>query len=259
MRLKQYQIDAFASRPFEGNPAAVCPLESWLEDATLQAIADENNLSETAFFVPSSKGYQLRWFTPVSEVDLCGHATLASAYVIFELLGNSGRTITFETRSGDLTVIKVGEFLQMDFPSRPLETCSAPPALITGLGQNPLEVLCADDYVAVFDHEDMVRAITPNLVELSRLDLRGVVVTAPGVDTDFVSRVFAPKFGIAEDPVTGSTHCELVPYWAARLNKNLLNAKQLSRRGGQLRCELKSDRVLISGQAIIFSEGEIRF
>lgn len=192
MRLNQYHVDAFANRPFEGNPAAVCPLEDWLEDNVLQAIAEENNLSETAFFVPSSKGYQLRWFTPVSEVDLCGHATLASAHVIFQLLGYAGQTITFETRSGDLLVTKIGEFLQMDFPARPLESCSAPAALLAGLGKEPIEVLCADDYVAVFDHEDDIRAITPNLAELSRLDLRGVVVTAPGVDVDFVSRVFAP-------------------------------------------------------------------
>lgn len=259
MRLNQYHVDAFANRPFEGNPAAVCPLEDWLEDNVLQAIAEENNLSETAFFVPSSKGYQLRWFTPVSEVDLCGHATLASAHVIFQLLGYAGQTITFETRSGDLLVTKIGEFLQMDFPARPLESCSAPAALLAGLGKEPIEVLCADDYVAVFDHEDDIRAITPNLAELSRLDLRGVVVTAPGVDVDFVSRVFAPKFGIPEDPVTGSTHCELAPYWGKKLGKNLLHAKQLSHRGGSLRCELKSHSVLISGRAVIFSEGEIRF
>lgn len=259
MRIKQYQIDAFADRCFEGNPAAVCPLESWLDDGLLQAIAAENNLSETAFFVPSSKGYHLRWFTPVREIDLCGHATLASAHVIFELLGYAGEAITFETKSGDLIVTKVGQFLQMDFPSRPLKTCSAPAALIAGLGKNPVEVLCADDYVAVFESEDIIRTLTPDLAELSRLDLRGVVVTAPCVDVDFVSRVFAPKFGIPEDPVTGSTHCELAPYWAARLGKNLLDAKQLSRRGGQLRCEVSSDRVLISGQAVIFSEGEIRF
>ena len=257
MKIKQYQVDAFATRVFEGNPAAVCPLDSWLDDSLLQAIAEENNLSETAFFVPSEKGFQLRWFTPLKEVDLCGHATLAAAHVVFDSLGYAKPAITFETRSGDLFVTRKGKLLEMDFPVRPPTPCLLPVLLAEGLGQCPLAVLAADDYIAVFDNEATIRAITPNQALLGQLDLRGVAVTAPGVEVDFVSRFFAPKYGIAEDPVTGSAHCELAPYWAHKLGKRILSAKQVSRRGGTIVCEVNADRVRLSGQAVTFMEAEI--
>lgn len=257
MKIRQYQIDAFATRAFEGNPAAVCPLEGWLDDGLLQAIAEENNLSETAFFVPSDTGFHLRWFTPASEVGLCGHATLATAHVLFEHLGHPGQAITFETRSGALTVKRKGDLLEMDFPARPPTPCAGFELLAGALGRQPLEVLRADDYLAVFDSEAAVRAITPDLALLGQLDLRGVVITAPGDDVDLVSRFFAPKLGVPEDPVTGSAHCELAPYWAERLGKTVLAARQVSRRGGSLSCEMRGDRVLLSGSAVTFMEAEI--
>jgi len=259
MKIKQYQVDAFATRAFEGNPAAVCPLDSWLDDALLQAIAEENNLSETAFFVPSEKGYRLRWFTPVKEVDLCGHATLATAHILFEKLGYAQPVIRFETRSGDLFVKKKGALLEMDFPACPPTPCTLPDLLADGLGRRPLEVWAADDYLAVFDSEATVRAITPNQALLGQLGLRCVVITAPGTEVDFVSRVFGPKFGIPEDPVTGSAHCALAPYWGKRLGKDVLSARQVSRRGGNVGCELKSDRVLLSGAAVTVMESDICF
>lgn len=259
MKIKQYQVDAFASRVFEGNPAAVCPLESWLDDSQLQAIAEENNLSETAFFVPAGSSFSLRWFTPVKEVDLCGHATLATAHVIFEMLGYAEPVIVFETRSGELFVEKKGKFLQMDFPASTPIPCEASEILVQGLGVRPIEVLAADDYLAVFDSEATVRAIAPNHILLGQLDLRGVIVTAPATEVDFVSRFFAPKFGIPEDPVTGSAHCELAPYWAGKLGKNSLSARQISKRGGNLGCELRGNRVVLSGSAVTFMEAEIAF
>lgn len=257
MKVKQYQVDAFASRVFEGNPAAVCPLDSWLRDETLQAIAEENNLSETAFFVPSEKGFRLRWFTPVTEVDLCGHATLASAHVIFNILGHSEQSVSFDTRSGELTVEREGEFLAMNFPTVPVKPCNPPIRLIEGLGQRPNEVLAGDDYVAVFDSEAVVRSISPDFSKLRELDLRGVIVTAPGRDVDFVSRFFAPKYGIPEDPVTGSAHCELMPYWSSKLGRASLNARQVSKRGGNIVCRTRGDRVILSGRAVTFMEAEI--
>jgi PhzF family phenazine biosynthesis protein len=257
MKIKLYQVDAFATRAFEGNPAAVCPLEKWLDDDLLQAIAEENNLSETAFFVPSAKGFHLRWFTPLKEVDLCGHATLATAHIIFESLGFTESVITFETRSGDLFVQKQAGLLQMDFPANKLTLCEISDTLVQGLGVRPVEVLADDDYLAVFDSEATVRAITPNQALLSQLDLRGVIVTAPGADVDFVSRFFAPKIGIPEDPVTGAAHCKLAPYWAGKLGKNTLSARQISKRGGNLICEVKTDRVILSGNAVTFMAAEI--
>lgn len=259
MKIKQYQVDAFATRAFEGNPAAVLPLEHWLDDHLLQAIAEENNLSETAFFVPNKKGFDLRWFTPVKEVNLCGHATLASAHVIFNILGYAQSTITFQTCSGELFVTKQGDLLQMDFPAYPPIPCEISEILVQGLGMRPLEVWAADDYLAVFDSEATIRAITPNQALLSQLDLRGIIVTAPGSDVDFVSRFFSPKFGIPEDPVTGSAHCALGPYWASKLGKNTFQAKQVSKRGGHLVCEVFNNRVLLSGSAITFMEAEISF
>src|SRR5690606_789536 len=232
-------------------------LEKWLDDDLLQAIAEENNLSETAFFVPSAKGFHLRWFTPLNEVDLCGHATLATAHIIFESLGFTESVITFETRSGDLFVQKQAGLLQMDFPANKLTLCEISDTLVQGLGVRPVEVLADDDYLAVFDREATVRAITPNQALLSQLDLRGVIVTAPGADVDFVSRFFAPKIGIPEDPVTGAAHCKLAPYWAGKLGKHTLSARQISKRGGNLICEVKTDRVVLSGNAVTFMAAEI--
>lgn len=257
MKIKLYQIDAFATKVFEGNPAAVCPLDRWLDDTTLQAIAEENNLSETAFFVPSEMGYHLRWFTPVAEIDLCGHATLAAAYVLFKILGYQNRSITFETRGGDLVVSRNGDFVEMDFPARMPRPCAVPDALISGLGRHPIEVLAADDYIAIYETEEEIKSIKPNHSKLQELDLRGVVITAKGKSVDFVSRVFGPKLGIPEDPVTGSAHCELAPYWKTRLGKNKFIARQLSSRGGEVGCEVKGDRVILSGQAVEFMEAEI--
>ena len=258
MKLKQYQIDAFTGKVFKGNPAAVCPLDKWLDDGVLLSIAAENNLSETAFFIPSNKGFKLRWFTPVTEVDLCGHATLATAHVIFNIAGFAGSSVTFETRSGDIIVERNGSLLSMDFPSKPPKPCVAPDLLVKGLGHIPAEVLSAMDYFAVYEDEDAIYSIKPDYVRLEKLDLRGSVVTAPGKDVDFVSRFFAPKLGVPEDPVCGSAHCELAPYWAEKLNKRNLTAKQLSFRGGDIFCELKGNNIVtISGQAVTFMEAEI--
>ncbi len=257
MKIRQYQIDAFTQKVFQGNPAAVCPLDSWPEDGVLQAIAAENNLSETAFFVPTARGYRLRWFAPLAEVDLCGHATLAAAYVLFELLGYPRQEIVFETRSGELTVRRQDGRFAMDFPAQPPVPCAAPAALVAGLGRQPLEVLKADDYIAVFEGEEDIRAIAPDLGKLAEIDLRGVAVTARGREADFVSRFFGPKFGIPEDPVTGSAHCELAPYWQAKLGKTRFSARQLSKRGGEVGCEVSGSRVILTGSAVKFMEAEI--
>lgn len=257
MKIRQFQVDAFTTRIFGGNPAAVCPLDAWLEDDLLQAIAAENNLSETAFFVTTKNGFHLRWFTPVAEVDLCGHATLASAHVLFGILGYPGQTIIFETLSGILTVERKGALLIMDFPAAPPVLCVPPGRLLESLGQQPVEVLSADDYFVVFDSEDTVRSVRPDFAKLAGLDLRGVIITARGKQVDFVSRFFAPKFGIPEDPVTGSAHCALAPYWSAKLGRQVLNARQVSKRGGDIQCELKGNRVALAGYAVTFMEAEI--
>jgi PhzF family phenazine biosynthesis protein len=257
LKLRQYQVDAFTEKLFGGNPAAVVPLSSWPDDSLLQAIAEENNLSETAFFVPSQGRFQLRWFTPVEEVDLCGHATLATAHVLFEILGYSERVITFETRSGELFVEREEGRLRMNFPACPPVPQEIPETLARGLGQRPLELLVADDYLAVYDSEATVRSISPDYGLLSQLALRGVIVTAPGTGVDFVSRFFAPRFGIPEDPVTGSAHCELAPYWSVRLGKNILAARQVSKRGGDITCEVTANRVFLIGNAVTFMEAEI--
>jgi len=257
MKLRLYQVDAFASRLFEGNPAAVVPLETWLPDDLLQAIALENNLSETAFFVPRGQGFELRWFTPAAEVDLCGHATLASAFVLFEKLGCLQAAIAFQTRSGTLTVERNGDLLRMDFPARVPERCTVPEGLVSGLGAEPMEVLGSDDYLVVYENEEAIRGLAPDLAALERLDRRAVCVTAPGDAVDFVSRFFAPRVGVPEDPVTGSAHCQLTPYWASRLGKTAFRARQLSRRGGEVLCELRGDRVLLSGRAVLYLEGLI--
>jgi PhzF family phenazine biosynthesis protein len=257
MKVLIYQVDAFTGKVFSGNPAAVCPLEDWLEDRTMQAIAAENNLPETAFFVLDVEGYRIRWFTPQSEVDLCGHATLASAFVLFNYIDKTLSEVTFDSKSGPLTVACEGELLCMDFPSQPAELCPAPREIAKGLGVEPMEVLRSEDYLAVLQGEDEVAKLKPDMGSLKKLDLRGVIATAQGKEVDFVSRFFAPKFGIDEDPVTGSSHCALIPYWSAKLGKQKLHALQVSQRGGELFCEDRGDRVLISGRVVKFMEGFI--
>ena len=257
MKIPLYQIDAFSNHIFSGNPAAVCPLKEWLEDSLLQAIAQENNLSETAFFVPEGNGYHIRWFTPVAEVDLCGHATLASAFVIFNYFETSSGHVSFNSKSGSLTVVKEDELLSMDFPSQPPVLCEAPKELLDAIGKEPLEVLCSEDYVAVFSTENDIVELNPDMALLKKLDLRGVIVTARGKNVDFVSRFFAPKFGVNEDPVTGSAHCALTPYWGNKLNKKNLHAYQVSQRGGEIFCKDCGKRVIISGKAVQFMKGSI--
>lgn len=259
--LRLYQVDAFADEPLRGNPAAVVPLEAWLPDELMQAVAAENNLSETAFFVPTGPGrYELRWFTPAAEVDLCGHATLAAGFVLFERLGEEGETVTFESRSGPLGVRRHRDGgLVLDFPARPGQPCVPPPDLVSALGARPLEALRASrDYMAVFASEREVRALRPDFARLETLDLPGVIVTAPGEEVDFVSRFFCPALGIPEDPVTGSSHCTLVPYWSRRLGRPTLRARQVSRRGGELLCADRGERVEIAGHAALYLEGVIR-
>jgi PhzF family phenazine biosynthesis protein len=252
-----YQVDAFASRVFTGNPAAVCPLESWLPDARLQEIAAENNLSETAFFVRDGEEYQLRWFTPAVEVDLCGHATLAAAFVLYKELGFTRPAIHFQTKSGELLVRRQDGLLALDFPSRPPDAVSVHPDLIRALGREPERVLAARDYVVIYQSEADVRALQPNMELLASVDRFAVIATAPGIDYDFVSRFFAPAKGVPEDPVTGSAHCTLIPYWANRLGKRRLHAYQASARGGELWCEDCEGRVHIAGRAFLFLRGTI--
>ncbi|MGH1460913.1 MAG: PhzF family phenazine biosynthesis protein [Neptuniibacter sp.] len=257
MELPIYQIDAFADKAFEGNPAAVVPLDKWLPDTTMQAIAEENNLAETAFFIPTDSGFHIRWFTPKDEVKLCGHATLASAYVLFNCLGYEGSGVSFDSLSGRLTVSRDGELLTLDFPNQKPTLCEAPNALVQGLGKQPDMCLANEDYVAVFSSEAELAAIQPAHPTLEQLDRRGIIVTAPGDKSDFVARFFAPKLGVPEDPVTGSAYTHLAPYWAERLGKTKLSAIQISARTGKLQCEVKGERVLISGKAVKYLEGFI--
>jgi PhzF family phenazine biosynthesis protein len=254
-----FQVDAFSKEKFGGNPAAVCLLESWLDAKTLQSIAAENNLSETAFLVPISEGqYHLRWFTPAVEIDLCGHATLASAFVIFSFINSSLSSVVFKTASGLLSVSRSGELLSMDFPARKPEPTEKTPLISQALGAEPLDVLRARDLLVVFNDEATVRGMNPDFDKLTQIrDVFAVIVTAPGEKSDFVSRFFAPNAGIPEDPVTGSAHCTLIPYWADRLNKTHLHAFQLSKRGGELFCENAGDRVRISGNAVLYAKGEL--
>ena len=258
MNIPIYQVDAFTLGPFSGNPAAVCPLEAWLDDATLQSIAAENNLSETAFIVASAEGYDLRWFTPALEVDLCGHATLAAAYVVLNHLRPELDAVTFATLSGKLVVSRDSDGLSMDFPARAPTQVAVSPALSDALGEAPSEVHASRDIVAVYDDEACVRRLSPDQARLLALDEGlGVIATARGDTVDFVSRFFVPKAGIAEDPVTGSAHCTLVPFWAERLGKSHLVAHQVSARGGELHCEHRGDRVTLSGQCTLFLTGSI--
>lgn len=257
MRIPIYQIDAFTDKQFKGNPAAVCPLTEWITEELMQNIAAENNLSETAFFVKKDNEYELRWFTPKTEVDLCGHATLASAFVVLNYLDKKKEKIIFNTRSGRLEVSKKDKLLSMIFPSREGKKTEIPEALIKGLGKKPKEAYKSRDYMAVFETEEEVKNLSLNIDELVKLDGLGVIATAKGNKVDFVSRFFAPKEGIDEDPVTGSAHCTLVPYWTKIFGKSKFTALQLSQRGGRLFCVDLGDRVEISGEAISYLNGYI--
>lgn len=258
MQIPVYHVDAFTDRLFGGNPAAVCPLESWLPDATMQAIAAENSLSETAFFMWEGEDYGLRWFTPKVEVDLCGHATLASAHVIFQREPSCGSVAFRTVKAGTLTVTRSGEKLAMDFPMRAPKPVAAPHGFANALGKAPTAVLAARDYMAVYDSPADVAALAPDFAALGKLDCFAVIATAPGENgVDFVSRFFAPAQGVPEDPVTGSSHCTLAPYWGRRLGKTHLEALQISRRVGKLSCTLVNHRVVIAGKAVLYLEGTI--
>jgi PhzF family phenazine biosynthesis protein len=259
MTIPIYQADAFTDQLFGGNPAAICPLTEWLPEATMQKIATENNLAETAYFVKQGDGYGLRWFTPEFEIDLCGHATLASAHILFTELGYTDNTINFYTqKAGTLTVTRNGDKYTLDFPSRPPQPAAAPQYLIEAMGgKTPVEILRSRDYVLVYETEQDIKDMEPNFNLLTKVDTIGVVVTAVGNEVDFVSRFFGPAVGINEDPVTGSAHCNLIPYWAAKLGKNKLHAYQISARKGELWCENKGERVLMSGKAVTYLKGEI--
>ncbi len=254
-----YQIDAFTNKLFGGNPAAVVPLESWLDDQLMQKIAAENNLAETVFFVPKNEGYHIRWFTPELEIDLCGHATLASAFVLYEYLGYSKPQLIFYSKSGELVITPDGDKLQLNFPSRmPVRVTEYPEQLLPGLGiTDPLGVYKSRDYVVEVATAKEVLSVNIDIALLNQIDVIGIIVTAPGKDCDFVSRFFAPNCGIPEDPVTGSAHSSLIPFWAEKLDRNKLHAKQISKRGGELWCENRGERVTMSGNCVFYMKGEI--
>ncbi len=254
-----YQVDAFTNKLFGGNPAAVVPLEKWLDDTLMQQIAAENNLAETVFFVPKGDGYHIRWFTPELEIDLCGHATLASAFILYDYLGYSRSHVTFYSKSGELIINRDGEKFQLNFPSRmPVRVSEYPSQLLSGLGvSDPLGVYKSRDYVVEVDNYKDVLNLKIDISLLNQIDVIGIIVTAPGSDCDFVSRFFAPNCGIPEDPVTGSAHSSLIPFWAEKLGKNKLHAKQLSKRGGELWCENLGERVTMSGNCVFYMKGEI--
>jgi PhzF family phenazine biosynthesis protein len=257
MKLPLWQVDAFSQRRFGGNPAAVVALEEWLPDATLLAIAAENNLSETAYLLREGDDYRIRWFTPTVEIALCGHATLASAWVIFERLEPERQRVVFHSQSGPLPVDRAGARLTLDFPTRRMEPVSDASAMRQALGGNPREMLSGFAWLALYDTEPEVRALSPSMTQLIETGVHGVIATAPGTDCDFVSRYFAPAAGVPEDPVTGSAHTQLTPFWAARLGKSSLFARQVSTRGGELWCELEGERVRISGHVTPYLEGKI--
>ncbi len=262
MKAALFQVDAFARERFAGNPAAVVALPAWPRDSLLQAVAAENNLSETAFFVPAARGFALRWFTPSCEVDLCGHATLACAHVLFEHLGWPDARVVFHTRSGELTATRQDGRIVMDFPAGHATPCALVPELAAGLGARPREVWAtARDYMAIFDEARIVRAMRPDFAALAGLDRPGIIASAPApadwTEVDFVSRFFAPRLGVPEDPVTGSAHCALAPYWAERLRKSALSARQISARGGDVECVVRGDRVGLGGYAVTYLVGEI--
>ncbi|MDP9082862.1 MAG: PhzF family phenazine biosynthesis protein [Pseudomonadota bacterium] len=259
MRTPIFQIDAFTSRRFAGNPAAVMPLEAFLADAVMQSIAAENNLAETAFIVPDGRDYRLRWFTPTSEVPLCGHATLASAAVVMERLEPGRSQVIFHSASGPLTVSRIDAGYIMDFPARYAEPISVPPGLSDALGVVPIEVVADTiNYIALLESAQVVRDLAPDIVAIAHMDRSGVIVTAPGDGTyDFVSRYFAPAIGVPEDPATGSAHCGLAPYWAKRLNRTVFRAFQASQRGGEIICRLAGDRVELQGTVVFYMEGQV--
>lgn len=259
MELRVFQVDAFTDSVFGGNSAAVCPLAAWLPDALMQKIAMENAVAETVFFLAEDEGFQIRWFTPEIEMDLCGHATLAAAHVIFNHLDYPQDTVRFDSASGELTVTRDDNWLTLDFPARPAVTVQVPRIILDGLGGQPVEVLKARDYMLVYEHEDHIRDMQPDteLLNQINLDPGGIIVTAPGNDVDFVSRFFTPQASIFEDPVTGSAHCSLIPYWHMRTGKQTLTARQLSSRGGFLKCFADGNRVRISGQAVTYLSGTI--
>lgn len=257
MKIQMYQVDAFTNQLFGGNPAAVCPLEYWLDKATMQAIAAENNLSETAFFIPYGNGFDLKWFTPTTEVDLCGHATLATAHIIFNHLDYSESVISFNSNSGLLMVSKTDDMLTLNFPANPPKPISISNELIEALGKKPIEAYDSIYQMAVFESEEDILQLQPDFAKLAKLN--SVIVTAQGEKSDFVSRFFAADKGINEDPVTGSAHTILTPFWAERLGRNPLHALQISERGGELWCEvLENNRVTISGKAVTYLEGTIQ-
>jgi len=259
MDIPLYQVDAFTSELFLGNPAAVCILDAWLDDSRMQAIATENNLSETAFLVPAGNDFDLRWFTPATEVALCGHATLASAKVLFDCLDHSGESISFHTRqSGTLHVSRRNDLLELDFPAESVALIPSPDGLEDALGVNSEEVFSAgEDVLVVLGNEHQVQALQPDIPALTDVECRGIIVTAQGEQCDFVSRFFAPRVGVPEDPVTGSAHCALIPFWSERLGKTELHALQVSARGGELFCQYRGDRVRIAGNAIVYMQGTI--
>lgn len=259
MKIPFFQVDAFSSNVFGGNPAAICILEAWLDNETMQKIAAENNLSETAFLVPKSPGnYELKWFTPTVEIDLCGHATLASAFVLFEYYDPNKNFLTFQTASGELSVEKSDNLLSMNFPARPPVEVKPPEILLQALGVKPSFVLESRDLLAIFEDEKTIQNMTPDFDTIKKIQSHfAVIVSAPGEHADFVSRFFAPNAGVNEDPVTGSAHCTLIPYWAKRLNKDKLHAFQLSKRKGELFCELLGAGVSIAGHSTLFAKGEI--
>lgn len=257
MKVPIYQVDAFTHQVFHGNPAAVCVLQEWLPDAVLQNIAAENNLSETAFIIENDSHFEIRWFTPVMEVDLCGHATLASAHVIFQHLNFTRERIRLSSQSGWLHVFRKEETLFLDFPNRPASHTAPHQLLIEALAVEPKQTFKARDYLLIFDKEEDIKALNPDFTKLMELDTLGIIVSAPGNQVDFVSRFFAPGAGINEDPVTGSAHCTLIPYWAEKLGKKEMVAKQISARGGDIICRLNGDRVEIGGKAVTFLTGEI--
>ena len=258
MKIPIYQVDAFTSKIFKGNPAAVCPLNEWIDQEIMQNIAQENNLSETAFFVKNDEKFDIRWFTPLSELDLAGHPTLATAHVILKELKINSETLIFKTKINDtLKVIYKDDLYLMDFPSREPKIEKNIDKVAEALGKRPVALYKHRDAVAIFDKEEDIKNIYPNMEKLKNLDYPAVIVTAPGNEVDFVSRNFAPKLGIPEDPLTGSAHCELIPYWSKIFNKKVLIANQISKRGGKLYCTYNGDRVTIGGNAITFLKGEI--
>lgn len=253
-----YLVDAFADKPFTGNPAAIYPIDKWLPDDVMQKMAVEHNLSETAFIVPEKEGYRIRWFTPAHEVDLCGHATLAAAYVIWEQLGYEKDEIVFYSKSGELPVTKSKGWYTLDFPLNSFYEEVVPSSqLIVGLKQNVKKVFKGMDTIVLMENEDEILAVQPDFEVLAKIDTRGVVITAPSDKYDFVSRFFAPKHGINEDPVTGSSYTLLAPFWKERLKKNELFTKQVSARGGEVKLKIKAERVLISGEAVLYAKGSI--